>query len=91
MGSPAGRKSRQTGKSHKQKYRFQLRNGSMARKCEICGKGPQSGSRISHAHNVSNRKFYPNLQNVHVLVGGQKKKMRVCTRCIRSGRVEKAL
>jgi len=58
--------------------------------CEICGKGPLSGNRISHAHNVSKRRWLPNLQNVRVVTEtGVVKRMRVCTSCIRSDRVNK--
>ena len=59
----------------------------MARKCFICGKKPQSGHNISHAHNRTKRRFYPNLQRVKILWQGQVKTVRVCTRCIRSGKV----
>ncbi len=62
----------------------------MARRCEICGKGPTTGNTISHAHNVNKRRFLPNLQRVRVRVNGQVKRMRVCTRCIRSGKIQKA-
>jgi len=62
----------------------------MARRCEICGRGPQTGSTISHAHNVTKRRFMVNLQNVRVKVGGRVKKLLVCTKCIRSGKVVKA-
>ncbi|MEK6629137.1 MAG: 50S ribosomal protein L28 [Acidobacteriota bacterium] len=62
----------------------------MAKRCEICGKGPVVGRTISHAHNVSARRFEPNLQNVHVTVNGGNKRMRVCTRCLRSNKVVKA-
>jgi large subunit ribosomal protein L28 len=62
----------------------------MAARCEICGKGPVYGNRISHAHNVSNRRFEPNLQRVRAFVGGAFKRIRVCTRCIRSGHVQKS-
>ena len=62
----------------------------MARVCEVCGKGPQSGNRVSHAHNLTKRKWYPNLQRVHAIVDGVRKRIRVCTRCIRSGKVVKA-
>jgi len=62
----------------------------MAKRCEVCGKGPMFGSRISHAHNVTNRRWNPNLQRVRVRVGGKVKKMYVCTRCLKSGAVEKA-
>jgi len=63
----------------------------MARRCEICGKGPVSGHNISHAHNVTKRRFLPNLQRVRAKIGGRIKRIRVCTQCIRSGRVEKAI
>jgi len=62
----------------------------MARRCEVCGKGPSTGRRVSHAHNVSARRFEPNLQEVRVAVSGGTKRMRVCTRCLRSGKVTKA-
>ncbi len=62
----------------------------MANRCDICGKGPVSGNRISHAHNVNKRRWMPNLQKVNALVDGKKKKIRVCTRCLRSGKVVKA-
>ncbi|MGE5360200.1 MAG: 50S ribosomal protein L28 [Bacteroidales bacterium] len=62
----------------------------MARKCEVCGKGPSFGRQVSHAHNVSARRFEPNLQQVRVSVNGATKRMRVCTRCLRSGKVTKA-
>ena len=62
----------------------------MARRCEICGKGPMTGHNISHAHNVSKRRFLPNLQRVRAIVGGRVKRIRVCTACIRAGRVQKA-
>jgi len=61
----------------------------MAARCEICGKGPMYGNRISHAHNVTHRRFEPNLQNVKAFVGGGRKRIRVCTRCIRNGAVQK--
>ncbi len=61
----------------------------MARKCDICGKGPVVGNKISHAHNLTRRRWLPNLQTVRVKIDGTPKKMKVCTRCIRSGAVEK--
>jgi large subunit ribosomal protein L28 len=62
----------------------------MAKRCEICGKGPMFGSRVSHAHNVTNRRWNPNLQRIRVRLAGKTKKMYVCTRCLKSGAVEKA-
>jgi len=62
----------------------------MARVCEICGKIPSTGNRVSHAHNKTRRRWLPNLQRVKAVVDGSVKKIRVCTACIRSGRVVKA-
>ena len=62
----------------------------MAKRCEICGKGPVVGRTISHAHNVSARRFEPNLQSVRALIDVATRRIRVCTRCLRSGKVTKA-
>jgi large subunit ribosomal protein L28 len=61
----------------------------MARICEICGKGPQFGHRISHAHNVTKRRWNVNLQTVRAVVNGAPRRIRVCTACLRSGKVQK--
>jgi large subunit ribosomal protein L28 len=62
----------------------------MARICDVCGKGRMMGHRISHAHNVSTREWRPNLRVVHALVNGRSMRLKVCTRCLRSGKVVKA-
>jgi large subunit ribosomal protein L28 len=62
----------------------------MAQRCEICGKGPQFGNRVSHAHNVTHRRFNPNLQSIRTADGkGTHRRLKVCTRCLRSGKVTK--
>lgn len=61
----------------------------MSRVCEICGKSPQTGYSVSHAHNKTKKRWYPNLQSVRCVVNGQSFKIRACTGCIRSGRVVK--
>jgi large subunit ribosomal protein L28 len=61
----------------------------MAQRCDICGKGPRFGNRVSHAHNVTARRFNPNLQRMRSVMGGVQKRLRVCTRCLRSGKVNK--
>ena len=48
------------------------------------------GNNVSHAHNLTKRRFNPNLQKVRAVSGGQVKKMLACTNCIKSGRVVKA-
>jgi len=62
----------------------------MAKVCEVCGRGPQFGNRISHAHNVTKRRWNINLHKVHALVEGAAKHIRVCASCIRNGKVQKA-
>lgn len=49
-----------------------------------------AGRTVSHAHNVGLRRFEPNLQSVRAVVNGATQRMRVCTRCLRSGKVVKA-
>lgn len=62
----------------------------MAQECQVCGKKPQFGHKISHAHNVTLRRFNVNLQNVRVVdEKGTPHRLRVCTRCLRSGKVQK--
>jgi large subunit ribosomal protein L28 len=63
----------------------------MAAVCEVCRKGPLFGHNISHAHNVTRKVFRPNLQRVRVRSGNNSRRIRVCTRCLRSGRVEKVV
>jgi len=62
----------------------------MSRVCDICGKRPATGNNVSHSHRKTKRRWLPNLQRVRALVDGAPKRIRVCTSCIRSGKVEKA-
>jgi large subunit ribosomal protein L28 len=63
---------------------------TMALKCEFCGKAPHFGNVISHANNTRRRRWNPNLKRIRAVVAGVKKQVRVCTACIRAGRVQKA-
>ena len=63
----------------------------MSKECAVCGKKPMVGNNVSHAHNVTKRRFNPNLQRVRAVVkNGSVKKISVCTNCIKSGSVVKA-
>ncbi|MBW1821443.1 MAG: 50S ribosomal protein L28 [Deltaproteobacteria bacterium] len=62
----------------------------MSKVCKICGKKPLTGNNVSHAHNVTKRRFNPNLQRVRAVLNGRTKKIMVCTSCIKSGNVIKA-
>jgi len=61
----------------------------MAKVCEICGKKPVVGYNVSHAHNKTKTRWLPNLQRVRAVQNGRVKRIRVCTSCIKSGRVVK--
>lgn len=63
----------------------------MARVCDFCGKSKSMGNKVSHANNKSRRSWMPNLQTVRAAVPGRSKQVKVCTRCLRSHRVEKKL
>ena len=62
----------------------------MAQVCAICSKGPQFGNNISHAHNVTRRRWNVNLRPVKAKTAGGAKRIRVCTSCIKAGKVVKA-
>jgi len=62
----------------------------MAAKCDLCGKGPQFGNNVSHANNKTRRRWDVNLQPVKAkLETGASKRMRVCTGCIKTGKIVK--
>jgi large subunit ribosomal protein L28 len=61
----------------------------MAFACDICGKKRRIGNRVSHAHNKSKRAFYPNLKSVRAMIGGAARRVKICTRCLRSGLIAK--
>jgi large subunit ribosomal protein L28 len=62
----------------------------MAFKCDLCGKGPLVGNQVSHANNKTKKRSLPNLQRVRALVDGSHRHLRVCTRCLKAGKVTKA-
>ena len=63
----------------------------MGKFCEVCAKGTISGHNVSHSNRKTNRIWAPNVQRVRVVVNGTAKRMNVCTRCLRSGNVQRAL
>lgn len=62
----------------------------MARRCEVCGKGQASGNTVSHSNRHNRRKFNANIQKVRVEKDGAVSRMNVCTKCIKSGKIQKA-
>ena len=63
----------------------------MGKFCEVCEKGSMSGHNVSHSNRKTNRIWLPNTQRVRVTVGGTVRHMNVCTRCLRSGKVTRAV
>ena len=62
----------------------------MSRVCDICGKGPMVGNNVSHAHNKTKRRWYPNIHKMRAKIENRTVRVNVCTRCLRSGKVVKA-
>jgi large subunit ribosomal protein L28 len=62
----------------------------MAKRCDVCGKGPMAGNNVSHAMNKTKRRWLPNLQAVRIEERGTHLTARVCTSCLRSRRVKRA-
>jgi large subunit ribosomal protein L28 len=59
----------------------------MSKVCAVCGKHPSAGRNVSHSHRVTNRTVYPNVQTVTALVDGTSKRIKVCTKCLKAGKV----
>ena len=63
----------------------------MARVCEVCGKGRITGNNVSHSNRHTKRTWAPNLRNVKAVVEGTPKTIKLCTRCLRSGKIQRAI
>jgi large subunit ribosomal protein L28 len=63
----------------------------MAAVCDVCGKTPFFGMQVSHSHRRSQRRFDPNIQRVRALVNGAPKRLHVCTKCLKAGKVTRAV
>jgi len=59
--------------------------------CSVCGKKRMTGNNVSHANNRTKRIFKPNLQTVRAETDTGVRKIHVCTRCLRSGKIKKAV
>ncbi len=63
----------------------------MAYTCAVCGKGAGTGHSVSHSNVKTKRRWQPNLQRVKILVEGTPRRVNVCTRCLRSGKVQRVI
>ncbi|MGB2756981.1 MAG: 50S ribosomal protein L28 [Acidimicrobiia bacterium] len=62
----------------------------MAAVCDVCGKRPIVGMRVSHSHRRNKRRWNPNIQKVRAIVNGTPKRVFVCTGCLKAGKVTKS-
>jgi large subunit ribosomal protein L28 len=64
---------------------------AMAKRCDVCGKGPLVGNRVSHANNRTKRRWLPNLQSIRVKdeTTGEIRRLKVCTKCLKAGKIQK--
>jgi large subunit ribosomal protein L28 len=60
-------------------------------KCAICGKGVRVGMQVSHSHIRNKKVWAPNLQRVKTNVDGRPVRLYVCTRCLKAGKVKRAI
>ena len=63
----------------------------MSQRCDVCDKGPLFGNNVSHANNKTRRRFNPNLKKIKGIYQGSTKNMKVCTRCLKAGKVVKGI
>ncbi|MFA5890094.1 MAG: 50S ribosomal protein L28 [Actinomycetota bacterium] len=63
----------------------------MAAVCEVCGRKPGFGMQVSHSHRRSPRRWNPNIQRVRALIKGHAKRMNICTRCLKAGKIQRAV
>jgi len=70
---------------------FNFMEKIMSRKCEICGKKPMFGHNVSHSNNRTQKIQNPNIQKIKIVENGTVKTVTVCSRCLRSGKVQKAV
>lgn len=62
----------------------------VSRVCDVCGKKPGFGNNVSHSHRRTRRRWIPNIQTVRTPSGGNTRKVRVCTSCLKAGKVARA-
>jgi large subunit ribosomal protein L28 len=63
----------------------------MAAVCDICGRHPGFGMKVSHSHRRSKRQWRPNIQKIRAVVDGSPRRLHVCTKCIKAGKVARAV
>jgi large subunit ribosomal protein L28 len=60
-------------------------------KCTICDKGVHFGNQVSHSHRRSNKIWKPNIRSIKAIIDGRNQKITICSKCLRSGKVDRAV
>ncbi len=63
----------------------------MSKQCDVCGKTPLKAAKLTFSHKQVVKRQNPNLQEVKAIVNGETKRIKVCTSCLRAGKVQKAV
>jgi large subunit ribosomal protein L28 len=63
----------------------------MSKVCEVCGRGPDIGRRVSYSGRRNKKKRSPNVQRVKAIYQGRRRRMWICTRCIKAGKIKKVV
>ncbi|MDO9535750.1 MAG: 50S ribosomal protein L28 [Bacillota bacterium] len=63
----------------------------MSNKCHYCGKEKSTGIQLSHSHIRTKRTWKPNIQKVRAIIDGAPQRIRVCTSCLKAGKVKRAI
>lgn len=61
----------------------------MSKRCDVCDKGPLTGNSVSHSNIRTKKRTLPNLQSVKVMEDGTPKRLKVCTTCLKGGKVKR--
>lgn len=67
------------------------RCAQMAKKCDICGKEKSTGYMISHSNIKTKRKWKPNIHKVKAYINGVPRRVKVCSRCLKAGKIKRAI
>jgi large subunit ribosomal protein L28 len=70
---------------------FLLEGSVMSYICHVCGKKSTSGNSVSHSNRRTRRTWKPNLRAIRIEEKGTVRKIKICTRCLRSNKVKKVV
>ncbi len=63
----------------------------MAKVCVVCSKSKATGHKVSHSNVKTKRKWRPNIQRIKIMLNGSPRRVNVCSRCIKAGKIKRAI